>query len=232
MATDFNQGPGKSIIVKKSQIQSQFELYFAIIITLSSCLVNNVVGLKSTGETDDEEEEYYTEERETANDTFYSIGFYDEAVKHDENDTKNISEVRRVVVSYVPRFGALAEDHTFILENPTTIKVVYTPPKEFFEAQFRSSLVPISFRSQVVTSMNKYIKARHTTLVEFLKLPFPCEKIDDVNTPQLLVRRDAKVNDEVRTLGVIHICLIEKTVQVKKKIMRKGIAEYVPDPDD
>jgi len=188
-----------------------------------------VAGLKSTGQTDDEEEEYDTEECAFANNSFYNVGFYDEAVKHDENDTKNICEVRRVLVSYVPRFGALAEDHTFILENPTTLKVVYTPPKELFEVQFRSSLVPIAFRSQVVTSMNKDVKAKDTTVVEYLKLPFPCEKIDDVNTPQLLIRRDVKLNEEGRTLGVINLYIIEKTIQVKKKIIHKRLAEYVPD---
>ena len=77
--------------------------------------------------------------------------------------------------------------------------------------------------------MNKDVKAKDNTLVEFLKLPFPCEKIDDVNTPQLLIRRDAKLNEEGRTLGVINLYVIEKTVQVKKKIIHKRLAEYVPD---
>ncbi len=74
------------------------------------------------------------------NNSFYTFGIYDEAVNYDENDTKKLCKVRRLLVSYVPRYGGVVEDHTFILENSTTLKVIYTPPKELFDAQFRSRL--------------------------------------------------------------------------------------------
>lgn len=155
----------------------------------------------------------------------YSIGWIDKVVRSDENITGSLSSVRRVLVSYVPRDGGQIDQHSFTLVSSMKVVVRYSPPKEIFETMFRCHEVQEG-QDQLVSTMIGNTTNQAPYFEDIITLPFGCEKIEDGSAS--MIYRSIKFGNEVINYHVINFFVIQKSVEVKKKVIVHAKSAYMP----